>query len=278
MPSKESRALRFLYHTVPGRVVLRILISPVISKVAGVYMNTQLSKIHIKGFIKRANIDMSLYEETDYASFNDFFTRKIKLDVRPLAESPDSLASPCDGKMSVYNIERDSTFKIKNSRYSVADLIGDELKAEDFEGGTCVVFRLCVDDYHRYGYVDDGEIISRRHMKGKLHTVRPIALAQYPVFVQNTRECTMIETKTFGMIAQIEVGALMIGRIENYKKRGEVSKGEEKGKFLYGGSTIVLLFKKRAVSIAQEYFDVTERDEEIPVKFRSEIGRKGLNI
>jgi Phosphatidylserine decarboxylase len=71
---------------------------------------------------------------------------------------------------------------------------------------------LCVDDYHRYGYVDDGKIVENNYVPGVLHTVRPIALNRYPVFVQNSREYSVIETNNFGTIAQIEVGALMIGK------------------------------------------------------------------
>ena len=115
-------------------------------------------------------------------------------------------------------------FIIKKSYYSVADLIKNSKKAPDFNGGVCLVFRLCVDDYHRYGYVDDGKIVENNYVPGVLHTVRPIALNRYPVFVQNSREYSVIETNNFGTIAQIEVGALMIGKIKNHQKSGLVKK------------------------------------------------------
>ena len=63
----------------------------------------------------------------------------------------------------------------------MADLIKNSKKAPDFNGGVCLVFRLCVDDYHRYGYVDDGKIVENNYVPGVLHTVRPIALNRYPV-------------------------------------------------------------------------------------------------
>ena len=225
MKKESSGILRFLYNTVPGRMVLKIITSPTISKIGGAYMDCRVSKIHIKG-------------------------------------------------LSAYHISENSDFYIKKSYYSVADLIKNSKKAPDFNGGVCLVFRLCVDDYHRYGYVDDGKIVENNYVPGVLHTVRPIALNRYPVFVQNSREYSVIETKNFGTIAQIEVGALMIGKIKNHQKSGLVKKGREKGMFLYGGSTIVVLLEKDKVDIDEKYFRNTANDIETKVKFGSTIGIK----
>lgn len=186
----------------------------------------------------------------------------------------DALISPCDGRLSAYRISENSDFYIKHSYYSVKDLIKDSKKAPNYNGGTCLVFRLCVDDYHRYGNIDDGNIIENRYIKGKLHTVRPIALNRYPVFVQNSREYSIIETENFGTIAQIEVGALMIGKIKNHQKAGVVKKGKEKGMFLYGGSTIVVLLEKDVAEIEELYFENTKKDIETKVKYGSKIGKK----
>ncbi|MFQ9514481.1 MAG: phosphatidylserine decarboxylase [Eubacterium sp.] len=271
---EESGILKFLYHTVPGRMVLKLITCPTISKIGGAYMDSRLSGIHIKGFIKRNKIDMSQYEKTDFKCFNQFFTRKILKDKRPVGDKKQDLISPCDGRLSVYRISENSDFYIKKSYYSVKDLIRNSKKAPDYNGGICLVFRLCVDDYHRYGNIDDGEILENRYIKGKLHTVRPIALNRYPVFVHNSREYTIIETENFGTIAQIEVGALMIGKIKNHQKTGSVVRGSEKGMFLYGGSTIVVLFEKDKVEIPEKLFEDTGNDIETIVKFGSVIGKK----
>ncbi len=228
---KESKLLVFLYRTIPGRIILKALTSPIISKIGGVYMDSRISRIHILSFVKSNNIDMSDYKIENWPNFNEFFTRKLKAGKRVVDMSENVLASPCDGRLSAYRINEDSLFAIKNSYYSVERLIGSKELAKKFSGGFALVLRLCVDDYHRYGYACDGEIISQKYIPGRLHTVRPIALEKYPVFVENTRECTMIKTDNFGLMAQIEVGALMIGKIENYKSSGLVSKGEEKGRF-----------------------------------------------
>lgn len=274
MKKESSGILRFLYNTVPGRMVLKIITSPTISKIGGAYMDCRVSKIHIKGFIKNNNIDMTQYEKAKYGSFNDCFTRKIKKEMRPINMEENAFIAPCDGRLSAYHISENSDFYIKKSYYSVADLIKNSKKDPDFNGGVCLVFRLCVDDYHRYGYVDDGKIVENNYVPGVLHTVRPIALNRYPVFVQNSREYSVIETNNFGTIAQIEVGALMIGKIKNHQKSGLVKKGREKGMFLYGGSTIVVLLEKDKVDIDEKYFRNTANDIETKVKFGSTIGIK----
>ena len=274
MKKESSGILRFLYNTVPGRMVLKIITSPTISKIGGAYMDCRVSKIHIKGFIKNNNIDMTQYEKAKYGCFNDCFTRKIKKEMRPINMEENAFIAPCDGRLSAYHISENSDFYIKKSYYSVDDLIKNSKKALDFNGGVCLVFRLCVDDYHRYGYVDDGKIVENNYVPGVLHTVRPIALNRYPVFVQNSREYSVIETNNFGTIAQIEVGALMIGKIKNHQKSGLVKKGREKGMFLYGGSTIVVLLEKDKVDIDEKYFRNTVNDIETKVKFGSTIGIK----
>lgn len=270
--------LKFLYHTVPGRIVLKLLTCRTLSKLGGAYMDTKFSKIHIKGFIKNNGIDMSEYEEAEYRCFNDCFTRKIRAEKRPVCMDKEALISPADSRLSAYRISEDSDFYIKKSRYTIRDLLKDSEKAPDYIGGICLVFRLCVDDYHRYIHVDDGEIIENRAIKGKLHTVRPIAVNSQPIFVQNSREYSIIRTEHFGTIAQIEVGAMLIGKIANHQKEGTVYKGTEKGMFLYGGSTIVVLLEKDVAKIPEMYFENTAKDIETRVKCGSKIGEKQLLV
>ncbi|MBR3173187.1 MAG: phosphatidylserine decarboxylase [Eubacterium sp.] len=264
MNYKESKLLRFLYHTVPGRVLLKVVTSPIISKIGGAYMNSKRSVRHINKFIQKNNINMDEYHIEDWESFDHFFTRRIRSRCRPIDRDEEAFVSPCDGRLSVYDIKDDTTFEIKGSHYTVESLLMDKKFAKEFAGGKALVFRLCVDDYHRYGYPADGRILYLQNVKGRLHTVRPIALEKYPVFIQNARDVSLIQTKNFDVIAQVEVGALMIGKIENHKAGGPVDKGDEKGMFHYGGSTIVILTKKGVLNIP-------EHDEEIKVKYGQRV-------
>lgn len=268
-PPKDSGLLKFLYNSAPGRCVLLLLTSRWLSKFVGAYLSSRLSKWHIKKFVRNNNIDLNDYHSDNFNCFNDCFCRKIKDGKRPLS---DGLIAPCDGLLSVYNIENGLVLPIKQSHYSVADLLQDSKLAEEFEGGIALVFRLCVNHYHRYHYFDNGVKGDNKFIKGRLHTVRPIALGRYPVFVQNCRETTVMETEHFGKAVQIEVGALLVGRISNLHESGSMKRGEEKGMFLYGGSTVVLLMQKDAAQLPQELFEATNKGLETPVKMGQQIG------
>ena len=239
-PPKDGGTLRFLYNNAFGRFLLRPLISRPISKLAGAYLSSRLSKGLIKKFVKNNNIDLNEFYSDNFRCFNDCFCRKIKEGQRPLEEG---LIAPCDGLLSVYPIEDGLVLPIKQSQYSIAELLDDDVLAKEFDGGTVLVFRLCVNHYHRYSYFDDGVKGDNKFIKGRLHTVRPIALGQYPVFAQNCREMTVMDTVHFGKAVQVEVGAMLVGKIANLHGSGPIKRGEEKGMFLYGGSTVVLLLQ-----------------------------------
>ena len=236
---KEDKFTCFLYQNAFGRCLLKFLYLPLVSKIGGFFMNSSLSKGMIKNFIIKNNIDMNDYNEEEYKCFNDFFTRKIKKGKRPLSKNDIDLISPADSKLSAYKISGKNSFKIKKSTYSLNDLFGEEIKG--FENGYALIFRLGVSDYHHYIFIDDGTIDSRKIIKGRLHTVRPIAVENESVFIQNSREVSMLHTKNFDNIYMCEVGAMMVGKIINEKTSGKFKRGEEKGYFKFGGSTIILL-------------------------------------
>ena len=163
---------------------------------------------------------------------------------------------------------------IKGSDYRISDLLGGSDKAELFSGGIALVFRLCVTHYHRYVYFDSGSKGENVFIKGKLHTVRPIALEALPVFVRNCREYTIMKTDNFGTAAQIEVGALLVGKIKNHHGEHTFSRGEEKGMFLYGGSTVVLLLEKDKAILDKSLFEATQKGEETPVVMGERLGER----
>ncbi len=271
---KMTLGLKYCYCTRLGKPARSIMTKPFITALMGAYMDTRLSTKRIEGFVRRNGIDMSEYVECGYRCFNDFFTRSIKPGARPVSFDPDVLISPCDGYMSAYRISSDSVFSIKDSYYNVEDLVGGSEIAQEYLSGTCLVLRLGVENYHRYCYIDDGFKSRNYHIPGRYHPVQPIVVRKHPVFIQNTREYTVLYTKNFGIVTQIEVGACLVGRICNHHEAGVIRRGEEKGYFCFGGSTIVLLFKEGAVNIPQEVFDATSEGKEAIVKYGEAIGRK----
>ena len=238
----QKQLLKFLYQTKIGRVLLKTFIArPWFSKLRGLYQRSVLSKKDILPFIDKYQINIDKeYAKSHYKNFNDFFIRNKILDVN---YKENDLVSPADSKMQIFDITPDLTIRVKRSLYNVEDLLQDETMAAQYSGGKCIVFRLSVDDYHRYHFVDNGQIIYNKKIKGELHTVRPIS-EKYNVFTRNAREVTVIKTEHLGQIAYIEVGALLVGKINNHDKV-DCKKYEEKGYFEFGGSTIILLLKKK---------------------------------
>ncbi len=267
-----EKALGYLYNTRTGRTVLKLITRRSVSKVTGKILNSRVSKLGIKKFVKKNNINVCEYEERKYRSYNDFFTRKIKPGRRMICMAKSALICPCDGKLSVYDIKDESVFHIKDSVYTVSDLIENKSLADEFMGGVCLIFRLSVDDYHRYCYFDWCQKSNNVFIKGVLHTVNPIVFDKYNVYKKNCREYTILETENFGKAIQIEVGAMLVGKIQNFHANGYFKRGEEKGMFEFGGSTIVLLLKKDTVEIDSDIIQNSNENIETIVKMGERIG------
>ncbi len=270
--NKQEKTLKFLYKTFSGRVVLKVLTRPLVSKAAGKVLDSRITAFAAKSAIKKRKIETEMLEKQKFSSYNDFFTRKLKEGGRTVDMTPSSLISPCDSKLAAYTINPDSTFVVKGTPYTVNALLGGDEVAKEFIGGTCLIFRLAVDDYHRYCYFDSGVKGENTFLKGVLHTVHPIVVGQYDIYKQNSREYTVMQTENFGKVVQVEVGALMVGRISNFHGAYSFKRGEEKGMFEFGGSTIVLLLKKDAAAIDEDILKNTAEDVETIVKYGEKIG------
>ena len=264
---KESKIVIFLYKNKIGNLILNFINNGILNKILELYMSSSISKISIKRFIKKNNIDMTEYKNNYYES------RKIDLKKRPMSNDNNFLIAPCDSKLSVYVINEDLKVKIKNRYYSIENLINNKRKAKDYNNGYCLIFRLGVEDYHHYYYIDDGELITHEKINGKYDSVRPIALENKNILSENNREWSLLKTKNFDNIIYMEVGALSVGKIVNYNQK-EFKKGEEKGYFKFGGSTIVLLIKNKVVEIDNDIIRECQNNNEVQVKLFEKIGVK----
>ncbi len=270
----ESLGLRFLYNTAVGRIFLKLVASRWVSRTVGAFMDSRLSRPLIKRFVTKNGINLNDFYADDFKCFNDCFTRKIKEGKRVIDTDENAFISPCDALLSAYRIDENTRLDIKGSTYSVSELFENEELAAKYIGGTCLVFRLCVTHYHRYIYLDNCSKEENHFIKGKLHTVRPIALEALPVFSRNCREYTVMHTEGFGDVTQMEVGALLVGKIKNHHGTGTYKRGEEKGMFLYGGSTIVVFLEKERATIDSKYFEATKNGEELDVLMGQRLGTK----
>jgi len=264
-------SLGFLYKTRIGRILLKPLVSRPFSQIAGRFLDSRFSKVFIKSFVRDNSIIVDDYQTDNIECFNDFFCRKIKEGLRPVSMNGDDLIAPCDGLLSVYKISGDTVLNVKQSAFTITDLLKDDFLAASFNGGYALVYRLCVDNYHRYIYFDSGKQLDNKRIDGIYHTVRPVALSAFPVFVQNTREYAVIDTGNFGRAVQMEVGAMLVGRIVNHNTGScEVTRGAEKGYFEYGGSTVIVLIKDGTAGLHEKFMT----GEEVPVLMGEVIGRK----
>lgn len=268
----QDRFLKTLYENLFGRLLLKPLVLPPVSRLGGLFLSSPLSRFLIAPFVRINQIDLSFCEKNSFASYNDFFTRKLKDGARKIDMAQEAFISPCDGKLSIYPIQEDSRFYIKYTPYTVEELLRDKKLAKQYRGGYAWIFRLSVEDYHRYCYVADGHHTAHRRIPGIFHTVNPVANDVYPIYKENTREYSLLRTKEFGTVLMMEVGALLVGRIENHHGKQDVKKGQEKGNFAFGGSTVILLTQKGKVNAKDVFLSNTAHGYETAVQMGERVG------
>ncbi len=273
-----DKYLTWTYSSPMGMLFLEKLIKKnVFSKLYGNYCDTKFSKIKIKKFVDDFNLDMSQTEKTTdkFDSFNDFFSRKLKPDARPINKDSSCLISPGDGRLTVYTgIDLNKIIQVKGMTYSLYDFIKNDTIAKKYDKGTCVILRLCPTDYHRFHFLDSGICSASHAINGFFYSVNPIALKKIPkLFCENKREWSILHSHNFGDVLYVEVGATCVGSIiQSYTPESEVSKGEEKGYFKFGGSTIVLFFENNQVKIDDDILKQSKLGLETKVVMGETIG------
>ncbi len=268
----EGKSIEFLYGTAFGRVILKILVRPWVSKTASWLLSRRVSALFIGPFVRENHVELFDYEGAPYKSYNAFFTRRIRPELRPIAPDPHCLAAPCDAKLTARLIGEDSSFQIKGVPYRMQDLLRDASLAERYFGGMLLLFRLTVDDYHRYAFPADGMLGEECRIPGVFHTVNPRAAEARPIYRENAREYAVLETELFGPVLIMEVGAMMVGKIENCRFDRKVQRGEEKGNFAFGGSTVVLCFEKNRLVLDADIRQNSVEGVETVVKLGEKIG------
>jgi phosphatidylserine decarboxylase len=246
--------LQLLYHKSWGKSLSKILPQHLLSHWYGEFQNTSFSAQKIKKFINQYNISMDdfLPEENHsidkpYSSFNSFFIRRLRPQCRNFPTKPNEMGAFAEGRYSVYQAQsQQDQFPIKNQNFTLKSLFQNSKWENTFLGGTLFIARLCPVDYHRYHYPDNGKVLESYKVGGHLESVNPVALDVDPeILCTNERHISILETENFGLLAYIEVGAFMVGKIVQRLNQGDTFKrGEEKGHFLFGGSTVLLIAQK----------------------------------
>lgn len=233
----------------------------------------KLTTAIIKLFIKQYKVNMNEAlnpDPTSYSTFNDFFTRELKIGARPIAEGENILVHPADGSVSQFGpIIDGSLIQAKGHTYSALELLGgDETLAKQFSDGGFATIYLSPRDYHRVHMPCDGTLREMIYIPGDLFSVNPLTARNVPnLFARNERVVCIFDT-AFGPMAQVLVGATIVGSIEvvwagtitpptgnvihrwHYPQAGKnachLKKGEEMGRFKLG-STVINLFAKEQI-------------------------------
>jgi phosphatidylserine decarboxylase len=272
--------LKWTYSSPIGMKLLELIIKKkLFSKIYGAFCDSRMSRKKISSFVNELNIDISFSEKNleQFQSFNDFFTRKLKKEARPIDKSISSLISPGDGRLLAYeHINLNSIVQIKGYNYTLSKLINDENICERFSLGTCLILRLCPTDYHRFHFIDDGICEKTIKINGDYYSVNPIALNTISeLFCKNKREWSLFHSKNFGDILHIEIGATCVGSIlQTYTPGSNVQKGDEKGYFKFGGSTTILFFEKDRIKIDDDIIYQTNKGYETKISMGEKIGIK----
>lgn len=267
-----ARALSFTCNNFFGKMLTGLLLKrKFVSKIVSGHYKSRRSAGTIPAFMEQYGIDESELdrEVSEYTSFNEFFTRRLHRDI---CMEPGRLISPADSRLIVHRISRGTVFWVKGQLYTVAELLASSKQAVEYENGLCLVFRLCPTDYHRYCFPDNGRIDGITKIKGFYRSVNTF-FESSAVHVSNYREKATLHTENFGDVEFIEVGAMLIGKIVNtFKAPGEFKKGQEKGYFEYGASTIVMLLKEGAAEIDADIMEQSALGRECMVKCGEGIG------
>ncbi|MGZ2368400.1 phosphatidylserine decarboxylase [Ancylomarina sp. YFZ004] len=270
--------LRWLYNSSLGKVTLHTLVKrKMLTMLGGWYMSSRLSKKKIDKFIAQYQIDLSNYKITDskaYLNFNDFFFRKIQAEKRPIGNG---VVSPADGKLLAFQSITDaSSFFVKGSEFTIKSFLKNKELAEKYADGSMLIARLAPTDYHRFHFPASGLISESKDIKGRYFSVSPMALKKsLEIFCQNYRAYSTLVTDDYGDILISEVGATMVGSIiQTYQDNSQIQKGEEKGYFAFGGSTLVLFFEKGKVKLADDLLENTLKGYETSVFMGENIASK----
>lgn len=270
--------LRWLYNNPFGKLALSSVVKrKFVSEYYGKKMDSTKSKKMVAEFVKEYGINMEEFEKKaeEFNSFNEFFYRKLKIGVREIANK--DVVSPADGKIIAFNsLSETDSFFVKGKKFNLKEYLNDETLANEFEGGAMAIIRLAPVDYHRFHFPVDGIAGKNIEINGDYFSVSPIALKKsIEIFMENKREYSIVENDKLGKVVVSEIGAAMVGSIiQTYNENQEIKKGDEKGYFKFGGSSVMILFQKNKIKFDEDLINNTKNGFETYIKMGEGIGEK----
>jgi phosphatidylserine decarboxylase len=270
--------MRFIYGNPLGKLTLELVAKRAFfSRWYGARMAKPASRMRIAPFITAYELDAAEFVKRpgEFTSFNDFFIRALKPSARPVDPAPEAVVFPADGRhLGLQDISRPDAIFVKGQRFDLATLLGDAALAGRFREGAAVMSRLCPVDYHRFHFPASGVPGEPRLINGPLYSVSPIALRRNIGYLfQNKRMLTRLDTPDIGLVLILEIGATNVGSIvESYRPGQPVPKGAEKGRFEFGGSSMVTLFERGRVKLAEDLLEQTAQRRELYARMGDRMG------
>lgn len=277
--------VQFLYNSTPGKIMTPLLANRTISKAYGFMQNLSMTQAKVPKFVKNFNIDMSEYkpgsletkdQNLSYKNFNEFFIRQFRPGKREFLSEEGRMPACAEARYFGYeSVDENTVVPVKGKYLNEAGILDNKELAKDFAGGPLLIARLCPVDYHRYHYMDNGKTLKSYQVKGEFHSVNPAALkAKSDIFLANERRVSILETENFGKIAYVEVGAVCVGKIvQSFDESKSFKRGDEKGYFLFGGSTVIVIGQKGKWRPSDDILSNTKKGLETYIHLGDEIGR-----
>ncbi|MFZ4713930.1 MAG: phosphatidylserine decarboxylase [Bacteriovoracaceae bacterium] len=275
--------LRWLYTTAMGKALTKLFCKAPLSKVYGLAQDsTFLSKKKVRPFISDFNIKIDDFQagsiqsddvRDSYATFNEFFIRPFKSGKRNFVQGKEMPAFAEARYLGFESISPNQKFPVKGEELSASALLANGKWMKIFDGGPLMIARLCPVDYHRFHFPDKGTVLDDYRISGQFHSVNPIALRfRDEVFSENERHVTIFETENFGKMAYIEVGAIMVGKIIQSYQGKNFLRGQEKGYFLFGASTVIVLGEKGKWKPSADMLEYSKKEIEVYLQLGDSVG------
>ena len=271
--------LKLIYDNPFGKLLLWAAVKKSwFSRWYGWRMSQPASKARIRPFIRKYKLDEEEFDSDPegFRSFNEFFSRKLKPDARPIEQANAVAVFPADGRhLGVQDLSANLGFYVKGQKFDLPKLFQSDELAGRFRKGSLIISRLCPVDYHRFHAPVSGKISEARLINGSLLSVNPIALRKrLSVFWENKRYLCMIDSDYHGKVAQFIVGATCVGSATfTFSQNQCVKKGEELGYFSFGGSSVLTLFEKDKLRISEDVQQHSQANIETYAKMGEEMGR-----
>ncbi len=268
----ESEALiRLIYEKHPKMLALfRKLMcgNALFSRVMGALSKTRASARRVERFIKEHELEPEEFLKGQFKSFNDFFTRELKKEARPIAD--ETVIMPSDARYFGYeNFTRAKEVIVKGQKLCLHNLLGfNDKLTEKYLHGSFIIARLAPPDYHRFHFPVDGIPTHFEEIKGSYHSVNPFALRYKLKFLtENKRSLLQLKTPKLGDVLIVAVGATCVGSIHfTYEPGKPVKKGDEMGYFSFGGSTLIVLFEPKKIKLAKDLLENSQKGLETLAK------------